>query len=49
MLIITAKNNSLWEHKTDFEDKMYGALLRKAILREVQTCYVSRDVLSLCC
>jgi len=37
MLIITAKNNSQWKHKTDFDDNWYGAVLKKDILHEVQS------------
>jgi len=36
MLIITAKNNSQWRHKTDFDDRLYGAMLQKDFLHQVQ-------------
>jgi len=36
MLIITARNNSQWRHHTDFDDRLYGPVLRKDILDEVQ-------------
>ena len=36
MLIITAKNDAQWRHKTAFDDKVYGAVLRKDFLHKVQ-------------
>jgi len=36
MLIITAKDNSQWRHKTEFDNNLYGAVLQKDFLHEVQ-------------
>jgi len=46
MLIITATNDTQWLHDTRFDNRLYGAVLEKDILHEVQT-YVCCDVLLL--